>query len=340
MAPRLGLAFAPGQRKRTVLRAGVGIFYDNLPRSATEDALLFNGTNVREIDISQPSYPDPFLGGQLTPPPPSIQKVSPAAQAPRLIQTSAGVEEEAWKGTWLSLEYAFLHGTHFFRLRDTNAPLPSTGLRPDPNFSNIEQVESTAFLRGHALSLTFRGGWGKYFKGYGQYVFSKVTNDVSTEGPGNFLFPADNYDLRSETGPANFDRRHRLNFAGTLHLPFGLRFGTILSAASGAPFNITTGSDPFGDTIARPPGVTRNTGRGPATVQLDARVAKIFLLDHRPGAEKRHSKRSLELSVDAFNATNHLNAISIVGVQSSPLFGMVDSALAGRTLQLSVKYTF
>jgi len=60
---------------------------------------------------------------------------------------TAGIEEEIWKGTWLSLEYSFLHGVHLFRIRDVNAPLPSPsgpGLRPDPNFSNVEEVASTA----------------------------------------------------------------------------------------------------------------------------------------------------------------------------------------------------
>ena len=341
LAPRLALAFAPGKRKRTVLRAGAGIFYDNLPRSATEDAVLLDGVHVREIDISYPSYPDPFLGGQITSPAPSVMRVAPDAQSPYLVQTSAGIEEEIGKGTWLSLEYSFLHGVHLFRIRDVNAPLPSrSGLRPDPNFSNVEEVVSTAFLRGHALNLTFRGGLGKRFKGYGQYVFSKYTNDAPSNGPGSFLFPADNYDLQPEVGPADFDRRHRLNFAGTVQLPFGFRVGSILSAASGAPFNITTGSDPTGDTITRPLGVTRNTGRGPGTVQLDLRVTKVFSLQRISAGERRRSKRSLEFSVDAFNAINHTNVTSIIGVVSSPLFGKADAAGPARTIQLSAKYSF
>src|SRR5947208_541855 len=294
LAPRLELAFAPGKRKRTVLRAGAGIFYDNLPRSATEDALLFDGVRVRAVDISYPSYPDPFLGGQLTSPAPSVMRVAPDAQSPYLIQTSAGVEEEIGKGTWLSLEYSFLHGVHLFRIRDVNAPLPSgSGVRPDPNFSNVEEVASTAFLRGHSLSLTFRGGLGKRFRGYAQYVFSKYTNDAPSNGPGSFLFPADNYDLQPEVGPADFDRRHRLNFAGTAQLPFGFRVGSMLSAASGAPFNITTGSDPNGDTITRPPGVTRNTGRGPKTAQRHLRVTKLFSLQRISAGERGRSRRNL-----------------------------------------------
>src|SRR5438477_362889 len=155
LAPRLALAFTPG--KRTVLRAGAGMFYDNLPRSAAQDALLMDGARVREIDISHPSYPDPFLGGQVTSPPPSIARVASAAHSPYLIQTSAGVEPEICKHTWLSLEYSFLRVVHLFRFRAANALMRSgSGLRPDPNFSNIAEVQSTAFLRGHALTLTDR----------------------------------------------------------------------------------------------------------------------------------------------------------------------------------------
>ncbi|PYU83806.1 MAG: hypothetical protein DMG51_11535 [Acidobacteria bacterium] len=335
LAPRLALAFTPG--KRTVVRVGAGIFYDNLPRSAKQNALLMDGVRVREIDISNPSYPDPFLGGQVTSPPPSIARVASGALSPYLIQTSAGVEQEIWKQTWLSVEYSFLHGVHLFRLRDVNAPLPSgSALRPDPNFSNIAEVQSTAFLRGQALTLTFRGGWGKRFKGYGQYVLSNYTNDTS----GIFSFPADNYNLRPEIGPADFDRRHRLNFAGTVQLPFGFRMGSILFAASGAPFNITTGSDPSGDTMTRPPGVTRNTGRAPATVQLDIRLSKVFSFQRASVAERHRSKRNMEFSVDAFNAINHTNVAGIIGVVSSPLFGQADAASPARTIQLSARYSF
>lgn len=341
LAPRLALAFSPGKSKRTVIRAGTGIFYDNLPRSVAQDVLLLDGVHVREIDISNPSYPDPFLGGQLISPPPSATRLASNAQSPYLIQASAGIEEEVWGGTWVSVEYSFLHGVRLFRVQDVNAPPPSgNGLRPNPNFSNIEEFQSTAFLRGHALTVTFRGGWGKYFKGYGQYVFSKYINNVSSGGPTVFAFPANNYDLQSETGPADFDRRHRLNLAGIVQFPVGFRMGTILSAASGTPFNIVTGSDPFGDTVSRPPGVTRNTGRGPGSVQVDLRLTKVFSLQGASGAEHHHSRRNIELSMDAFNAFNHTNITGVVGVVSSPLFGQGDAAGSARTIQLSAKYSF
>src|SRR5205823_14304002 len=123
-------------------------------------------------------------------------------------------------------------------------------------------------------TLTWQGRVRKLFKPYAQYVFSHTTDDTS----GTFSLPANNYDLRAERGPADADSRHRFNLIGILALPKAFQTGLVLSATSGSPFNITTGFDNNGDTVAtdRPLGVTRNTGRGPGTIQLDARLAKTF----------------------------------------------------------------
>jgi len=48
----------------------------------------------------------------------------------------------------------------------------------------------------------------------------------------------------------------------------------------------------------------------------------------------------LEFSVDAFNAINHTNVTSIIGVVSSPLFGKANAAGPARTIQFSTKYSF
>ena len=338
-APRFGFAFAPGKSKKTVVTGGAGIFYDNLPRSATRQSLLINGVRLREVVIANPSFPNPFLGGQVISPPPSVVRINPTIRSPYLVQASIGVERELRRKNSLSLEYSYLHGVHLFRSRDINAPLSPNGLRPNPDFLNVNQVESTAFLRSQALTVTFRGRIGKSFKPYAQYVLSKSTNNTS----GTFSFPADNYDLRSERGPADFDQRHRFNFAGVLVLPRGFQLGSLLSVASGAPFDITTGFDNNSDTVAndRPLGVTRNSGRGPGSVQLDVRFTKAFNISRLwDGEQRSHIRHGLELSMDAFNATNHTNVSSIVGAQSSPFFGRANSASAARTLQFSLKYLF
>jgi hypothetical protein len=338
-APRLALAYAPGDQK-TVLRSGAGIFYDHVSENVIRQALLFDGARVRELVISNPSFPDPFRAGQTLLPPPSVARVAPGIRAPYLLQASFSVERELWSKAQLIIEYQTLRGVRLLRSRNINAPLPETGQRPDPNFLNINQVESSASMRSNALSVTFRGGVGKRLKGMAQYTLSRTTDD--TGGP--FALPANNYDLRPERGRADFDQRHRFTYAGTLELPRGFRAGLMLTLASGAPFDVTTGLDGNHDTVAsdRPPGVTRNTGRGPGLAQLDQRLTKLFSVP-RPFRGFNRSKSdspNLEISIDAFNAFNHTNFGNFIGAQSSPFFGRANSALPARTIQLSTRYRF
>jgi hypothetical protein len=176
------------------------------------------------------------------------------------------------------------------------------------------------------------------FKPYAQYIFSQTTNDTS----GTFSLPANNYDLRAERGPADFDWRHRFNVMGVLTLPRAFQTGLVLSVISGSPFNMTTGFDDNSDTVAndRPPGVTRNTIRGPATIQLDLRFAKTFNIAPVFDGEQRQRRDSLDFAVDVFNAINRTNVTGIVGVLSSPFFGRANSAAPARIVQFSVRYRF
>jgi hypothetical protein len=333
VAPRFAFAFAPAGK--TVVRGGAGIFYDNLPRSATEQSLLVDGVRLRQLVIAAPSFPDPFLSGQSASPPPSTVRVAPGIQSPSVSQASLGIEQELWHRNSVTAEYSVLHGAHLFRSRNINAPLPATGSRPDPDFLNINEIESTAFVRSQALTITWQGRVGKLFKPYAQYVFSHTTDDTS----GTFFLPANTYDLRAERGPADLDSRHRFNLIGILALPKAFQTGVVLSALSGLPFNITTGFDNNGDTVAtdRPPGLTRNTGRGPRTIQLDLRFAKTVTIAHVQDTNKRDT---FDITVDVFNAINRVNVTNIVGVLSSPFFGRGNSASPARTVQLGVRYRF
>ena len=337
-APRAEFVFALDRTRKTVLRGGAGIFYDSVPRSITEQSRLFDGSRLSELVISNPSFPNPYSAGQIVSPPPSIVRLAANLQSPSLSQASVSVEREVWRKNWITAEYAVLDGTHLFRSRNLNAPLTGTGLRPVPDLLNINQIESTAFERSHALTLTWRGRVGRVFESYAQYILSSSTNDTS----GAFSLPANNYDLRLERGPADFDRRHRFNMMGNLLLPRGFQSGWVLSATSGVPFNVTTGFDDNGDTVAndRPAGVIRNSGRGPRAVQLDVRLAKSVDLARFLGGDRSQTRNRLDVAVDVFNALNATNITGVVGVLSSPFFGRGNSAAPARTMQVSARYSF
>jgi hypothetical protein len=342
-APRLSVAFAPGGG-RTVVRGGAGMFVERLSDSAIERASLVDGTRLREIVIANPPYPDPF-GGQtpISTLPASIVRIDPALETPSLVQAGVGVERALWRKTFLTIEYEHLKGDGLFRSRNVNAPQPGSDRRPEPALLNVNQIESTGTRQGDALTATFRGRIQE-FRGTMQYVLSKTTDDTS----GPFSLPADNYNLAAERGRADFDRRQRFTLAGAYEWPQSAwRLGAVLTLASGAPFDITTGSDDNHDLSAndRPPGVTRNTGRGPGLAQIDLRISKLFALPRAvsrddPELRKRSEAQNFELTADFFNVLNRTNPSTIVGVASSPLFGRAVAARQPRTIQLSARYRF
>jgi hypothetical protein len=332
-APRIAFGYAPGGGK-TVFRAGAGIFYDRLSDHVVEQISLLNGIQEREFIIREPAFPVASLAGIK----PSVWLLDPNPQAPYLFQASLSVEHPLFETLRGTLEYRYLRGVHLFRALDVNAPI--AGVRPDTNLFLERVVESIGLLRSNSVIASVQGRVKKAVKFKAQYTLSR--SDDNTDGP--LVLPANSSNLGPEWGRSSFDMRHRFVLAGTSDLPGAFRLGLMLVANSGAPFNITTGSDDNGDGVAndRPPGVTRNTGDGPGFVQTDLRVSKLF--NFYKGALNKDGDvsgfRKMELSFDAFNLFNHTNLTNIIGEVSSPRFGQATSALPGRTIQMSLRFNF
>ena len=72
----------------------------------------------------------------------------------------------------------------------------------------------------------------------------------------------------------------------------------------------------------------RNSVDGPAYGSLDASVDKNFSI---------REKAKLQLRVESFNVTNHVNFIPPVFDMNSPAFGQITEAQAPRIFQLALK---
>ena len=59
IGPRFGVTWAPIAGGQTTLRASTGIFYDWLPTATYEQSLRVDGVRQQEMNIFDPSYPDP-----------------------------------------------------------------------------------------------------------------------------------------------------------------------------------------------------------------------------------------------------------------------------------------
>jgi carboxypeptidase family protein len=246
LAPRIALSTSTADG-RTVLRAGSGIFYQRQPITLEEQFRLFNGTHVHQIVVSNPSFPLLANPSSLlsSSSPPSVLRIEPRIRTPYAVQASLGVERKLGHQTSLTAEYSMLRGAKLYRMRDVNAPLPTSGVRPDPNFLNIDQFETSGGSHFNSLTLGLRTTVGGRLQILSQYTFSHSIDDTS----GLSFLPADSYDLRVERGRSDFDQRHRLNLASVLNLPWNFSLGCVVSLLSGTPFNIATGFDDNHDTV-------------------------------------------------------------------------------------------
>ena len=332
-APRVSIAYAPGDRKSSVLRAGAGVFNDRSGPVAMADLLHYRPGGLTKYVISDPSYPDPGVGGGGQAQPPSIVRLAPDVQIPQILQYSAGVDHQLTKATTLSVTYTGSHGFHMFRSRDINAPMPPQYLaRPNPAYSVIREIESDGRQQSDSLSFAARGRMTKWFNGQVQYAISRLDNDTN----GIAWFPANDHDLSGEYARADQDRGHRLILLGRFNARPIADVGVGLTTSSAGPYTELLGQDIYnnGRGRARAAGVARNTLEGAGFASLDVRVSRDVKL------AKRKSERALTLGLDAFNLTNHVNYGSFVGTLGSPLFLQPISARAPRQLQFSARVKF
>lgn len=316
-APRLGLAWAPkggrnNPKPKTVLRGGVGMFYDRLPLSSTIAAERANGILEQQYIIANPDFylavPAPAqLGSSSTQ---SVQKISNSLRAPYLIQTALGVERQLPANTTVAITYAASHGLHQFRSRNINAPVPGTGLFPYGATGPIFLIESAGLYNQNQIIANVNTKVNKNVSLNGSYMWNKAMSN--TDGLGTF--PANQYSMAGEYGPASTDVRQRATLAGSLTTWWNVRLNPLFVVQSGPPFDITSGQDYFGTSLfnSRPalaadavkPGViqtayglldpnptlgetllTRNYGRGPGLVRMNLRISKTFGLGRsREGA--------------------------------------------------------
>jgi len=309
-APRIGIAWGvdgkPNRPARTILRAGAGLFFDRISENVTLAALRFNGVTQQSYFLIDPEFfpaipPVDVLAasGQ----PQTLQLVDSAIRAPRLWQASIGVERQVTKSFRLSANYVEGRGVHLQRSRDINAPIDGQFPFGDAQLRNL--TETTGFSRTHMLQVTPSLTYKKLMA-FGFYALSYGMTDAEGQA-------ADPYHLRSEWGPSSFsDVQHRLVMGGSLPLPRQFSVSPFVIVASGTPYNITTGRDSNGDSIAaeRPaliagvgqaqcsgpdfryaagfgcfnlnpaPGtvIGRNSARGPGSINLNVRLARTWTL--------------------------------------------------------------
>src|SRR5215510_5350154 len=356
VAPRIGLAWAPGGRK-TVIRAGYGVYYERVPLRATSNALQRDGSKYRVAQFTfgqagAPVFPNvatSFPSGFL----PSVTTIDPKIENAYTQQANLQIERELTASASLSVGYLHARGLHLILSRNVNVPrftasagVPNQG-RPNANFANISRYESSGDSYYNGLTVSLNRRFRRWAGARLSYTFSKA---IDNTGNAFFFTPQDNFNLRDERGRSDNDQRHVLAVSGVLAAPeksggglwrrvvAGFQLSSIFRYGSALPFNIVTGADRNNDTNVndRPAGVGRNTGEGFDFAALDLRLSRRIRFTERMG---------LELIAEGFNMFNRANfqlpnATFGTGATPSPNFGRPTAAADPRQIQFGLRLSF
>jgi hypothetical protein len=338
LGPRIGFAWDPRNDGRTVVRGGYGVFFDQIWTNDTGNVVQ-NYPNVftRQLanDARVTGIANTFFPG--TPPltllsatgSTSVQVPNPGAESPSTQQSSLGFQRQIGAQTSVSADYIHVLGLHFRRAYNANARRADGTFPLLPAGTVITVGDYGNRIKSDQLQLKFERSMANGFSLRTSYTYMKVFQFLETA--------VDKANLNADWGPAPNDTRHRVVVSSVYRLPFEIQLGTVLTAMSAPPYNITTGVDSNGDRDINERPIENGTmippfsARGDNYFSLDLRTSRSFGLG---------GNRRLEVLWEMFNLTNHTNYGGYDGNMRSSFFGQPRFALPPFQGQLGIRLDF
>ncbi len=283
-APRLGFTYDLSNSGKSILRGGIGRYYDFPYTNAT---ILFPASAVQSLFGPVYGFEDPkgirnpdgsfFQPGQPLPP----------------NQLSGNLSDRT------TSRYRDIP----FRFR-ANPIDPTTGKRRfagvAPSNFRLWYGKGPADYSG--ANLGFHARLGTKFEAQGFYTYSRAKGNILA-GADEFRvvdagFQPDvlrdtsvnplNPDCSACNGPLDTDARHRITLSTVYHAPYGINASGILRYHSALPYTVFAGTDLNGDGYNEDlaPGHTHvNDARGASFSQMDIRISKEFRFSGQYGVE-------------------------------------------------------
>ena len=290
-APRLEIAYNPDQIEDLVIRAGIGLYYDDLAQNGWATAFQAVNTPSSFQPCNQPGDPGCLPGASNGG---TGVAIDPNYKTPYALHVSGSVQYQ-WHKNWImSADYVHQQGNHGYRRYNyisgytLFSPLfPSDQASQQANVPNISVFKSDNRSSYNAMMLHLQGNVTRRFNLTANYVLSRaktwgcvlgelwdyvngVCNPLNPFGPGDY-------------GPSGENVTSRFTLAGIVYIPGGFQVSTLIQAETARPITLTTPVDAngFGDptnnrAVINGVQTALDQFRGTPYVQADLRVTRPF----------------------------------------------------------------
>jgi hypothetical protein len=324
ISPRVGFAYDLRGDGRTVIRAGVGRYYDKVMLNLTSNERRQILGQLISVTILNPDFNDP-LGGRTyedfkrTAAPGDLVLLDTGYETPVNDQVSIGIQQQL--GTRYALQADYIHTkgvnepltprVNYFEDPATHLPRdPTIFGRPYPRYNNITLTTSDGRSMYDGLQVGFNGR-GSRLTFSASYTLSKTLDNHNGNRGGT---PTNYFNIDDDYTYSGSDQRHRFIGNVVFTLPADVQVAAIYFAGSPRPINVSTNRDPFrlgynGRWLELPANcpctgatIPRNSERTTSDYKLDLRMSKAFKVRHM----------SFQGVLDAFNVLNTRNLTNYV----------------------------
>ena len=284
-APRFGFQLALTRSGRTMLRGGIGEFYDRVPLMIP----AFQWLPERTVFILDPA-------GQVTSSTAYTNKILGGLRNPRSTAWNLALSHKVSSALLLQVAYEQRNTANDFVVSTVDGPA-DTGLVTLSNNGGQSYKE---------LQVTGRYQFRKHFFN-ASYVRSRAYGDLNDffQFFGNVPKPVIQPDGQ---GRLSFDAPNRFLFSGEFHAPWKLIFAPVFDLHTGFPYSV---QDEFREYVG-----PRNKRRYPQFSSFDLQVSRPLSIPL--GGDRRLKTRE---GLAVFNLFNQFNPRDVQNIEESARFG-------------------